>query len=304
MRKLAVSILALAFSIYAFKLSSTCVTYLVNFAVRKTVNDFLSAYDIFRIHEIRACNMKVDYALDSINLKEREIHFTFNFGVIKHNLYYLECTVTEGVKWTYICNLMVKPELSPNYAIMETFKGETINPIPKVEERTFKIYEPCPKYMKMYERLSFSGALKVFPIVPPSDPLGKFIVTYINNEFISLLEHMSICDDKVETIAQSLYYHIDLLSKLGIIHGNIDEIKEALVPCWTQAQCFLRDIAIKIAMFYGIKVNVLGEVDDIDVNTMVTRVILTIAVLIISVKVIRKIVRNRMVNKFIEAFMA
>ena len=303
-QKLVVSLILLAYMTTALELSSACVNDLVDHAVKGVIDDFLTAYNVFRVHETRICGIKLSYTLDYIDLKERKLHFTFNLGSSNHNLYYLECTVYEGVKWTYTCNLVVKPELSPNYAVLKTYKGEVTSPIPSIKERAFKTYKPCPKYVEMYKRLSFSGAFKVFPITPPSDPLGKFIVTYVNNEFLRLLEYMHACNEKAEAVAKSLYYHLDLISKLGISHSNITKIKEALVPCWTEVQCFLRSAFLNMASFYGIEVNVLGEIEGIDVNTMVVRLAATIVTIIATVKIVRKIIRSKMVNGFIESFRA
>ncbi len=66
----------------------------------------------------------------------------------------------------------------------------------------------------------------------------------------------------------------------------------------------MRSAFLNVASFYGIEVNVLGEIEGIDINTMVVRLAATIVTIIATVKIIRKIIRSKMVNGFIESFRA
>ena len=303
MRRLALVLLLLIFNVSALELSSLCVSKLINLAVKGTINDFLTLYDIFRTHETNVCGIEIYYTLDTINLVEHKLYYTFYLGTLKHNDYYLKCVVSETSKWIYVCNLIAKPELSVEYVILNSYKGVLVNPLPKLKVKTLRIYKPCPKYSELYKRLLFARAFDLFPIRTPKDPLGRFIVTYVNNEFVDLLEGMGKCDNRVMELARSLYYHVELLSKLGILR-DVDKIKRALVPCWTGLQCFLKDFFMDVANFYGIKTDVLGDVVGINVITMLTRLVITITVAIVTIKVIRKVIRSKAMKDFIENFKA
>jgi len=108
--------------------------------------------------------------------------------------------------------------------------------------------------------------------------------------------------ENFKDIAVALYHHLELAKSIGLIKTNIDKVKLALVPCWTQLQCFLREISIAVLAFFGFEFDALGEVTGLNPFKFVESTIIIIIGIVVLKKVLTKIVMSAKVNSWISKF--
>ena len=261
--------------------------------------DLLSANDVFRVYEVYVCNKRIFYSPQRIDFTERKMKFEYSLDSYDNNDYFLFCEVLEkGEVWEYTCKLLVKPRYSPDFDLLQVFKGSIRPTIPVVEVNRVSI-NPCPRLRVVYLRLLEAGAFELFPLRARSDTIGNLIVSLINSEFYALLEKLNRCED-YKDVATMLYRHLELAERIGLVK-RVDEIKVALVPCWTEHQCFLRDSAIALLSFFGVEFDLLGRVKGLDVSRLLRLVIATtLAFWILRkiVKLVRRIEANAWISRF------
>ena len=297
-------LLIFASILYPFQLSPSCVYQLIGHAIKGLLNDFVSSYDIFRVHWTKVCGLEVTYSFNGIDINDNKLFFIFDLGVIDHNKYVLECSVLEkGKYWDYICDLKVKPKFSAEYDLLREYRGKLNSPIPIIESHKVTNAKPCKEYKDLYERLLEAKAFELFPLRSPHDPLLSFMITYTNNEFALLLQLMSKCDNDVNKLRKMLYFHIDELSRLGVIESNRAQlIEKALVPCWSFEQCTIREAWLHILNFYGFKTDELGRIKVVNLTDLVLKGLITILILtFLSKRLVKFIVRIK-INRALKSF--